>query len=255
MTRAERAATGPGLRAPTPRTVNKRGEHILRSLREVAAERSIRSQDTCFAQRVAAVKHFQHKRFQRTYADLLADPRYGRAARFFLDDLYGPADFSARDDQFARVVPALVRLFPGELVETVSALGELHALSERLDSAMARHTSDGQLDEATYAAAWCVVGQPDERERQIALMLAVGLALDRYTRSALLRNSLRLMRGPALAAGLGALQRFLESGFDTFREMRGSDFFLDTVARREREIARRLFESGPPRLPTQVAGK
>ena len=62
-------------------------------------------------------------------------------------------------------------------------------------------------------------------------MLAVGSALDRYTRNPLLRASLRLMRGPAAAAGLGALQGFLERGFDTFREMRGAREFLDTVAR------------------------
>ena len=59
------------------------------------------------------------------------------AARFFLDDLYGPRDFSERDAQFARIVPALVRLFPHEIVGTVQALAALHALSERLDSAMA----------------------------------------------------------------------------------------------------------------------
>ena len=38
----------------------------------------------------------------------------------------------------------------------------------------------------------------------------------------MLRNSLRLMRGPAQVAGLGDLQAFLESGFETFRAMRGA---------------------------------
>ncbi len=60
------------------------------------------------------------------------------AARFFLDDLYGPEDFTRRDEQFARVVPGLVRLFPQEIVGTVISLGELHALSEQFDTAMAR---------------------------------------------------------------------------------------------------------------------
>jgi hypothetical protein len=40
------------------------------------------------------------------------------------------------------------------------------------------------------------------------------------------------MRGPAHAAGLGVLQAFLESGFDTFGEMRGATEFLDTMATR-----------------------
>ena len=87
---------------------------------------------------MSEVKRYQHRRFQHTYADLLASPRYARSARFFLDDLYGPEDFTRRDEQFARVVPGLMRLFPRELVGTVMSLGELHALSEQFDTAMAR---------------------------------------------------------------------------------------------------------------------
>jgi hypothetical protein len=85
-------------------------------------------------------------------------------------------------------------------------------------------------------------------------MLRVGSALDRYTRNVLLRNSLRLMRGPASAAGLGSLQRFLESGFDTFKSMRGASEFLETVALRERRLASELFtgEPGAPALVRQL---
>ena len=56
---------------------------------------------------------------------------------------------------------------------------------------------------------------------------------------------------------LGALQAFLERGFDTFREMRGADEFLRTVATRERALAARLFagEDAPTRTPIPpVAG-
>ena len=49
------------------------------------------------------------------------------------------------------------------------------------------------------------------------------------------------MRGPAAAAGLGALQGFLERGFDTFREMGGAREFLAVIANRERALAAALF--------------
>lgn len=224
--------------------MNEQGHHILQRLQDVAAERARRSADRTLAGRVSAVKHYQHGRFQRTYADLLGSARYGRAAQFFLEDLYGPGDFAQRDDQFARIVPGLVRLFPREIIATVVSLGDLHALSERLDTAMSEAIGSVVLDDASYAHAWREVGQPEARERQIALMLAVGEALDRYTRNPLLRHSLRLMRAPARAAGVGVLQSFLETGFDTFREMRGAREFLDTVATRERALAARLFAGG-----------
>ena len=220
------------------------GESILKCLQAVAAERALRAGDPWLAQRVTALKAFQRARFARTYADLLADRRYGKAAAFFLEDLYGPGDFTERDVQFARIVPALVRMFPREIVGTVADLASLHALSERLDTAMARLLQSPLLDGRSYGELWCAVGDPPAREQQIALMLAVGNALDKYTRNPLLRHSLRLMRSPAKAAGMGALQQFLETGFDTFRAMGGAQDFLRIIAQRERALAALLFAGG-----------
>ncbi len=217
------------------------GTKILDNLQRVAHERRQRAAEPGLEARVTAVKSFQHARFEKTYGDLLATPRYARAARFFLEDLYGPHDFTQRDAQFARVVPGLVRLFPREIVLTVLSLSELHALSEEFDTRMARALIAPTFDARDYVAAWQATGQPEGRARQIDLMLSVGQALDRYTRHTLLRHTLRLMRGPAKAAGLGALQDFLETGFDTFRDMRGAADFLATVTRRERELAASLF--------------
>jgi len=216
-------------------------ESILSHLDVVSRERAVRAASPSLLRRVELLKAYQQRRFSRTYADLLATSRYAGAARFFLDELYGPGDFSSRDAQFARVVPALVRLFPSDVVETVDTLAQLHALSERLDSAMARHLTDEAVDGDAYMAAWQATAQASERELQIALTLSVGQSLDELTRKPLLRHSLRMMRGPARAAGLSALQQFLESGFDTFRAMRGAKEFLSTVSTREHLLAATLF--------------
>ena len=229
--------------------MNQDGETILHHLAAVQAEREARSTDTSLAERVTQVKRYQQARFAHTYADLLGHPRYAGAARFFLDDLYGPGDFSQRDTQFARIVPALVRLFPAEVVATVASLTALHALSEQLDNEMARHVDALPMTAASYATAWRRTGQPVSRQRQVDLMLDVGRALDLYTRRPLLRHSLRLMRAPARAAGLAALQSFLESGFETFRAMHGAEEFLTQIANRERTMATSLFGTQDLALP------
>jgi hypothetical protein len=226
--------------------MNAQVQVILELLRRVDAQRALRVADPALQARVQALKHYQHERFQHTYADLLAQPRYAGATRFFLEELYGPADFTRRDTQFKRVVPALVRLFPREVVLTVQTLGELHALSEELDTAMGRVVPPGPVDLAGYIAAWQAVGRPADREAQIMLMRRVADALDVYTRNPLLRHSLRLMRTPARLAGLPQLQAFLEAGFDTFGAMRGAKDFLDTVESRERALAAWLFAAGVP---------
>ena len=109
---------------------------ILQPLVQVARERELREADAALNARVAALKAYQQARFRRTYADLLASPRHGATARFFLDELYGSRDFSQRDAQFPRIVPALTRMFPADTVQTVVRLAQLHALTETLDTAM-----------------------------------------------------------------------------------------------------------------------
>lgn len=214
---------------------------MLAHLREVEHQRALRAAEPPLAERVEALKHYQQQRFARSYADLLATPRYANATRFFLEELYGPGDFSRRDAQFARVVPALVRIFPAEVVATVGKLARLHAISERLDTHMGQHLSTPHIDAAAYVDAWQRCGEPGQRQLQIDLTLAVGESLDKLTRKPLLRQALRMMRGPAVAAGMAELQTFLETGFDTFKAMRGAGEFLDTVRQREERLARALF--------------
>lgn len=205
------------------------------------------------------LKAYQAARFERSYADLLdgrvAGGRYAPGARFFLHELYGPQDFRARDAQFARVVPTLVRLFPTALVDTVAELVELHAMSEQLDDAMAQQLALADagppaaapvLTAAAYIRAWQAVGQAEARERQITLTLHMMAALEQHTRHRLLNVALRAMRGAAQAAGLGALQNFLESGFDTFGAMGDTRPFQALVAERERALAAALFRAALP---------
>jgi hypothetical protein len=224
--------------------MNDTGARILDHLAVVDRERRARLVAPALGGKAAELKRYQQSRFARTHADLLVHPRFGPAAKFFLEDLYGPQDFTQRDAQFARIVPALVRMFPQDIVATVESLAALHALSERLDSAMAGHLDGSTPSRASYVAAWQATGEPASRARQIDLVLDVGRALDRHTRSRLLRASLKAMRGPARAAGLGALQGFLESGFDAFASMGGAGEFLSAIATREQALAQRLFEPG-----------
>lgn len=226
---------------------------VALGLEQVHALRAQRAANPDLGARVNAVKCFQHGRFERDYAALLASPRYAAAARFFLNDLYGPVDFSARDAQFSRIVPALRRLLPDEVFHTVEQLVELHALSEELDQAMAHRMAPGAISESAYREAWRSVGRPGDRERQVALVIDLGRALDRHTRKPLLGTTLRLMHGPAHAAGLGDLQAFLQEGFSAFKSMKGAEEFLAIISNHERRWIATLFGE-PPHTDEQARG-
>jgi hypothetical protein len=222
------------------------GLSISDALSRVEAERQRRRLSPALGASVLTVKSYQHGRFARTYADLLVEASTGPATRFFLDELYGPKDFGARDAQFQRVAPAVVKLFPGALGAIVAELAQLHALSERLDTEMGLALGEAPLDAAAYARAWRAVGQPADRERQIQAVVDIGAGLDGQVRKLLLRSTLRLMRQPAHLAGLGDIHRFLVSGLDAFVALGGASQFLGTIAERERQLVRDLYAASAP---------
>ena len=210
---------------------------------------------------VGEIKRVQSRRFAGTYADLLSGGPYAAAAQFFLEELYSDKDYAERDAQFARIAGAIEKLFPEQVAATAVALAGLHAMTEELDQAMALAWLAQVDDEMTaaqrYVAAWREVGRRPDREGQLRVVLGIGHQMARLTRTAGLRTMLRMMRGPGAAAGLGALQRFLECGFDTFGAMAkrsgGAEEFLEIIEARESALMSRLFDADLVACETELA--
>jgi hypothetical protein len=156
-----------------------------------------------------------------------------------------------------RIAGAVEKLFPKDVADTAAGLARLHALTESLDHAMARIAPlDGPDDAAGYARAWNAVGRREDRERQLQTVVDIGAEMTRITRLPGLRMMLRMMRGPASAAGLSSLQRFLESGFDTFGAMAkrkgGAEQFLETIRSREQQLIDLLFAGDAVACETEL---
>lgn len=235
-------------------------ETIRHCLDDVTALRAQCATQPLLQQAVAAIKTLQSHRFAGTYADLMRNPDVAPATRFFLDELYSAHDFSGRDGQFGRIAGTLQTVFPDAVVDTAVALAQLHALTERLDHAMAGawQTLPATLaPPARYLRAWRSVGERAARTQQLDSVLAIGHALARLTRTPGLRALLRLMRRPARLAGLGTLQSFLESGFDTFgalaRHGGAVEDFLRTVQQREAGLMALLFDGPAVACETEIA--
>lgn len=218
----------------------------------VSELRASASQHPELCRAVSTIKALQAKRFTSDYHDLLSDPQYSTCARFFLTELYSERDYSERDAQFARIAGALELTFPEPVVGVAVSLAHLHRVTEELDQAMAQCWMDysgGGSQAARYLQAWRTVGQRPQREWQLATVLAIGQALSDLTRKRGLRLMLKMMRRPAEFAGLGALQTFLETGFDSFgglaKDQRAVDTFLKTIQSRESFWINQLCDARP----------
>lgn len=218
---------------------------LVRFLNEARQWRRAAADDPVIGARRQRLRAFQSARLATTHADLLAKADSRQAAEFFLSDLYGPKDLSDRDAEVERILPMMTSMLPVSGLRTLLLAVEVDALSERLDAAMVRVLGsklDSELGEADYASAYREVGERQARFEQIRLIGETGAALDAVARKPLLRGLLKMMRGPAQAAGLGELHSFLFRGFEAFRGLRDAEVFLDTIVTREGALALALYD-------------
>ncbi len=202
---------------------------------------------------------WQARRLAATYEDFAARARYRDAVHFFLNDLYGPGDFSQRDTDLKKVLPVMTRMLPEAALLALTDALELHALTMEFDRAMLGVLQDelgmsDALDPTLWVQAYQRCGRRAERERQIALTVSAGRQLEQVVEKPLVYSLVRLARGPAKAAGFGALQDFVERGFKAFRSMRGASEFIDAVEQRELRLLEDLFTGKVPQAWHQEPG-
>ena len=215
---------------------------LIRQLQRARALHEQRAASPALAAALDRLAQWQSRRLNETYADLADNPRYAAAIAFFGADLYGPGDFSRRDADLARVVPLMSKVLPEGVLRTIAGAMELSVLSHELDRALLERLGPAAaLSAASYCEAYRELDERRSRERQIALIVTVGHALDRYVGKPLVRSALAAMRQPARLAGLGALQDLLERGFAAFRRMHGAAEFLATVETRETALMNAIF--------------
>ena len=227
-------------------------DQLYAELDRTAKLRQRAVEDEAFHARRLKLRAWQGERLARTHADLAAEPRYQKAAAFFLSELYGPRDIGAHIDGVRRIVPVMARTLPASGLLTVARGVELNALSEDLDGAMVEALGDAaqRLDNAAYAAAYRAIGRAEDRRRQIDLIEMLGSALDALTHVRFIGATLKVMRKPAEMAGLGELQGFLERGYTAFGAMKGgAGEFISIVVWRERAVSDALLSGVDSVLP------
>jgi hypothetical protein len=228
--------------------------HSIQDSMTAALERLVRAQRAADSPQLqaslTALRRWQAARLAADYADQACRPRRTAAVAFFLGDVYGARDFSARDAQFARALKHLRRMLPLPALEALADAIELQALTAELDNAVAARLASAEdsagggeppLTVAGYAQAYRDAGTVDARRRQIDLAVAIGRRLQEVVHFPGIEYALRLAATPARLAGYGDLQSFLERGFEAFRAL-GPEAreFVETIGERERVFMGRL---------------
>lgn len=191
-----------------------------------------------------ALQDWQQKRLARTFSDLLQQDDYAPAVTFFLTELYGGLDFRDRDQDMHKVMPVMKRFLPDKVLYIMSEAFELQAISIEFDMKMAAYMKQAEyhsLDMGRYCETYRACSDREGRERQILLIRKLGYDLGKLVDKPLVNILVRLLRGPAHAAGFGRLQEFLESGLGSFRAIGDVGRFNETVYQREWDAMEKMF--------------
>lgn len=192
---------------------------------------------------IRKLQAWQTKRLLITHDDLWQSKRFKPAMQFFVDELYGPRDFSERDQELARVVPKMAKLLPETALVSLEAALRLNSLSLELDIALAKQLADNELNRDSYFHSYRDANNQLQRQEQIDLLESLGFDLAQVVKISGISAMLMLSRKPAKVAGVESLHQFLEKGFKSFKKLGKVEDFINPVVSREKRMMLELFSA------------
>jgi len=181
------------------------------------------------------------------FSDLHAREGYAEAIDFTVSDLAG-ISISSRDNDLERAAPAITNLLPLRALETIASAAEMNARILEVNIGICRELQVGNdlpkpITEKQYCIACRSASSFDECVDIVHLISGLGRTLKTLVKVPLIGITLRAMRVPANAAGFGALQEFLETGFLTFRQIPDIEHFLGEIEQRAVEVFERIYKT------------
>lgn len=179
------------------------------------------------------------------FRDLYAQEGYAEAIDFTMNDLAG-IGISERDRDLERAAPAITRMLPLGALKTIASAAEMNARVLKVNIAICRallvdNELPQRITEVDYSIACRKATSLGELVELVHLITGLGRTLKSLVRIPMIGMTLRAMRGPAHAAGFGALQDFLENGYVTFKKIPDIDHFLSEIEDRMIEVYTRIY--------------
>jgi hypothetical protein len=203
------------------------------------------------AAQLIAVQTWQKARMQHTHRELFAQPEHQLMAAYFLNRLYGGADFAILADQFERVIlkaHKVEKIAPASAVHTGTLGIELAVLAIELDEQLAKlllTQPSAPINDDTMLKAYLDADQAAARQHQMALLNELGLKLDKYVRSLMIQTAFKLAKGTAYKHDFAPVYDFTAEGFAAMKSLDSAAGFIETFTQAECEIIQRVHSQQP----------
>ncbi|MCX7860701.1 MAG: hypothetical protein N2385_11455 [Chloroflexus sp.] len=191
-----------------------------------------------------ALQIFQSNRLRRDYRDLSEVPEYEPLGEFFFNEMYGPRDFSQRDQE-GRRLHHFLGMLPGVHLRDLEEVLELLELTYQLDDDLAQRMLAADIgtdfDEMTYEYFYRLADKYNERLRQLTLVRSSLYNVFRLSRSAMLGLALRRSHFVARLAGISNVHTFLLRGYEALQNVTAIEHFAETIYQRELDRLNRIY--------------
>lgn len=210
-------------------------------------------QDPVLAKRLAEVQTWQKQRMQKTHATFFAKPEHLLMTKYFMDRLYGAADFNVLAFQIRRLIKntkIVEKIIPANALKTGDAGVELARLSIELDEQVARlllekYPADQELTDEIMRQAYLELDQANDRLHQMELLELLGEKLDLYVRSRMVKAAFKMSKSLAYRYKVDPIYEFIDEGFKAMEPLDSAKSFVSVFTSKEREIIHAVHEGHP----------
>ena len=195
---------------------------------------------------IREVQVWQCKRLLASHQQMYQQKRFKPAVEFFINELYGPNDFSQRDQDIARIVPKMSKFLPEKALQSLASALHLNTLSFELDFSLAKQLVGTEINRDSYAKAYVSCDNLANRQQQIDYIRTLGNDLAEVVKMKGISSLLFISRKPAKMAGVLALHEFLVKGFKAFKNLGNVEDFIIPVVNKEHQIMQQLTNPNSP---------
>jgi hypothetical protein len=220
-------------------------KHIIRHLHGISTMQEI-AENAGLMSTIRAVQAWQCKRLLASHQQMYQQKHFKPGVEFFINELYGPNDFSQRDQDIARIVPKMSKFLPEKALQSLASALHLNTLSFELDFDLAKKLVDTEINRDTYAKAYTSCDNLVNRQQQIDYIRILGSDLADVVKMRGIASLLFISRKPAKMAGVLALHEFLEKGFTSFKNLGNVEDFIMPIVNKERQIMQQLADPNSP---------
>lgn len=203
--------------------------------------------------RLQDVQAWQKVRMQRTHHTYFSEKQNQLMAEYFLNRLYGGAEFDALAVQIARLMKYAHKaenVIPENAIKT-GALGvELAILAVQLDEQVAIQLLEDyhpheRLTDEMMRLTYLKLDQGPARLKQLDLLDQLGTSLDKYMRSFMVYAAFKMCKGAANKYNFQVMYEFMQEGFLAMKPLKSAEKFVRTFTATERQIIAQVHSGDP----------